>query len=113
VKAKLTKKEQRIADEKDMLRDRLFDMLAGAANGLALNDDGEDDYLVTASVGMEELSGWMRAAKNYLAFERTSDWPQSWTDAELKERAFHIDNLRHFETLKDAADHLYSYGFRA
>lgn len=108
-----TKKEQRIEEEKSLLRNRLLDMLAGAANGHALTDDGEDDILIAASVGMDQLAGWMRAARNFLDFTRTEDWPQSWTDNELADRAFHYDELRHFDTLNKTVNHLYGYGFRA
>jgi hypothetical protein len=110
---KKTRKEQKIDDEKAALRSRLVDMLAGAIDGCDVQDDGEDDILITASAGMEQIAGWMRAARKYLDFTRTDDWPQSWTDNELADRAFHYDNLRHFDTLNKAVEHLYTYGFRA
>lgn len=112
---KPSKKDQKIAEEKVALFNRLYDMLAGAAGGCSLQETGEDDgdVFVMSSIGMEDLSGWFRCLKNYLEFTRTEDWPQSWTDEELKERAFHFDNLGHFDTLNKTVDHLYTYGFRA
>lgn len=110
---KVSKKEQKIAEEKAALRRRLSDMLAGAINGMSMQDDGDDDILISASAGFEEVAGWMHAARTYLDFTRTADWPQSWDDGELMDRAFRYDNLRHFDTLNKAVDHLYSYGFRA
>lgn len=114
-KTKESAKDRRIREEKVDLFNRLYDMLAGAAGGASLQDGDDDgDVIVMSSIGMDQLSGWMRAAKNYLSFERdTEAWPQSWTDDELRERAFHFDNLANFDTLNKAVDHLYSYGFRA
>jgi hypothetical protein len=113
-----TKKEQRIEAEKAALSIRLFDMLAGAAHGMSLqgaeDDDGAVDYLITSSVGLEEMAGWMRAAKNCLTFDRDDErWPGPQTDEELVARAFSLDNLRHFDTLNNATKHLYDWGFRA
>jgi hypothetical protein len=97
------------------LFNRLYDMLAGVADGHSLEtfDDESGDVFVMSSIGIEDLPGFLRCAKNYLEFTHTEDWPQSWTDEELKEKAFHFDNLRHFDTLNKAVEHLYSYGFRA
>jgi hypothetical protein len=109
-----TKKELRIEAEKAALRVRLSDMFAGAIRGMSMQDDGEDDVLVGASGGFEEIAGWLHAARVYLDFTRDDEaWPQSWTDTELMDRAFHYDNLQHFDTLNKAVEHLYSYGFRA
>jgi len=113
--SKLTKRQrERIDAEKSALRDRLFDMLVGAAGGASLQEaDDEADYLVMGSIGLGELSSWMKSIRNYCGFTRTADWPQAWTDDELKERAFHFDNLRQFDTLNTTTKHLYEFGFRA
>lgn len=108
---KLNRKEQKIADQKAALRKRVTDILLGASGGYEV----DPDIGVMSVFDLESLSRWIGALENSLPYVPSDQWSIENPDKarEQSKYAFQMCNLKHFDQVATAVDHLFSYGFRA
>jgi hypothetical protein len=109
---KMTRKEQKIAEEKAALRRRIEDVLIGASGGFT----EDEDCGVMGVLGLESLSQWIIATARAVKWVPTDEFEREKpAEAEKRSRefAFGVRSLKHFDTLNEAVDHLYANGFRA
>lgn len=96
---KKTKKQQRIDEEKALLKERLRDILYGAHGGYSMDDPDSEDFYGVATLGIDTFGRFVGGIEHVFLTE-----DKKWLIDSI--------HLHHYDNLTEAADFLYSMGIR-